>query len=450
MTGNVRRSDNRKLERDIILDILIRADEGAKADELLDAALDKYAYLPKQERSFITRCTEGTLEYRIAIDTVLDRFSKTKVFDMKPVIRNILRMSVYELLYMDSVPDGEAVDLAVDLTAARGFKGLTGFVNGVLRNISRSKGDIVFDTPELKYSVPGWIFSMWEEEYGRRTAEEICASFLSDRPLAVRFNLSLASGEKIREGLESQGLTVGDTLFESSLHTVSGYDTPDSIDEFKNGHIVFQDPSSAMTVLCAAPVRGDLVVDVCAAPGGKSLHAADLLAGSGMVEARDLTDKKIRLIEENSRRCGFSNIRTVIWDALIPDPELSGKADIVLADLPCSGLGVIGRKPDIKARIKKEDLKDLAKLQRDILLVVSDYVKPGGTLLYSTCTIDRAENEDNAEWILKNLPFEEIDISDRLPDCLRGACRGNMIQILPGPDMQCDGFFIAAFRRKTV
>ncbi len=450
VTGNGRTDDHRSLERDIILDILLGVDAGSKCSSLLDGALDKYRYLPKQERAFITRCTEGTLEYRIAIDSILDRFSKVKVPDMKPVIRNILRMSVYQLLYMDRIADASVVNLAVSQTAAKGFKGLTGFVNGVLRSISRARDDIIYASPELAYSIPAWVFSMWEEDYGRDTAEEICTSFLSERPLTVRYNLSLASEDEITDGLRAQGIAVGDTPFGSAIHTVSGYDTPDSIDEFKNGHIVFQDPSSAMAALCAAPKKGDLVLDVCAAPGGKSLHAADILAGSGMVEARDLTEYKVGLIEENRARCGFSNIRTKVWDALVADGESLGKADIVLADLPCSGLGVIGRKPDIKARIKKEDIDDLAGLQRKMLSVVSDYVKPGGTLVYSTCTIDRAENEDNAEWIIEELPFEKIDIADRLPECLRGICRCNMIQILPGPGFICDGFFIAAFRRKEI
>lgn len=166
-----------------------------------------------------------------------------------------------------------------------------------------------------------------------------------------------------------------------------------------------------------------------------------------MVEARDLTEYKISLVEENIARCGFSNIRTKVWDATVFDASMEKKADVVLADLPCSGLGIMGKKPDIKLRLKKEELSLLAELQRKILSVVSRYVKPGGVLIYSTCTIDRAENEDNAAWILRELPFRPKEIGPLVPECLKEDCRGNQIQLLPGIH-PCDGFFIAAFERE--
>ena len=177
------------------------------------------------------------------------------------------------------------------------------------------------------------------------------------------------------------------------------------------------------------------------------MHAADLLRGTGMVEARDVSERKTDLIEENIMRCGFPNIRTMVWDATFLDPSMIGQADVVLADLPCSGLGIIGKKPDIKERMTKDEIVKLAGLQREILSVVSQYVKTGGTLVYSTCTITKEENAENANWIEKNLPFEKKEIRDLLPEALKASCEENRIQLLPGLH-PCDGFFIAVFKKK--
>ena len=184
------------------------------------------------------------------------------------------------------------------------------------------------------------------------------------------------------------------------------------------------------------------------APGGKSLHIADKLAGTGQVVVRDLTENKILLVEDNIRRTGFTNIRAEVWDALEKDPSWEKQADIVIADLPCSGLGIIGKKPDIKYQVTKEDLEDLAELQKDILSVVWNYVKPGGKLIYSTCTIDHLENEDQRNWILETLPFEPVSIEGAFgSQVAEETMKDGYVQLLPGR-YPCDGFFISAFRRK--
>ncbi len=436
--------------REIALDVLLEVqEEGKPSHVVLKQALDKYRYLEKQDRAFLTRLVEGTLEYELQLDEVLNRYSKTKVSKMKPLIRALLRMSVYQLLYMERVPDPAVCNEAVRLAKKRRFEGLSGFVNGVLRTIAREKQNIAFSEPWLAYSVPEWMLSMWERRYGKETAEGIAASFLNGQPLIVRCNESLAPVPQIRGELESQGITVRPHPFAEGLLELSGYDAPDSIGEFLNGHVTIQDPASALVGYIASPRAGDLVVDVCAAPGGKALHAADLLSGTGMVEARDLTEYKVALIEDNTMRCGFTNLRASVWDAAEFDPKLEGKADIVLADLPCSGLGIIGKKPDIKRRVREADLAGLAALQRNLLQTVWRYAKPGGLLLYSTCTISKQENEDNAAWIVETLPFDKRELAPLLPECIRGKARGNCLQLLPGKE-PCDGFFIAAFTRKRI
>ena len=435
--------------RDVVLDILMEIlEKGNLSHLILKQALEKYQYLEKQDRAFITRITEGTLEYLIQIDAVINRYSKVKVGKMKPVIRTIMRMSVYQLLYMERVPDSAVCNEAVKLAKKRKFQGLTGFVNGVLRNISREKETIEFTSPAERYSIPQWMFSLWEKNYGKETAEKISASFLEDRPLTVRCNTSRAPIEKIVESLEAQGICVEISTISPTVLQISGYDYLDTVEAFAEGYITVQDTSSTLVGLVAAPNPGNLVLDVCSAPGGKSMHVADLMAGTGMVESRDLTEYKISLVEENIARCGFSNMRTCVWDATVLDPNMEGKADIVLADLPCSGLGIIGKKPDIKMRLQEEELHELAALQRKILSVVSRYVKPGGVLVYSTCTINPEENEGNALWIEENLPFKKKEIASVLPEALKNDCVDNRIQLLPGIH-PCDGFFIAAFEREA-
>ena len=232
-----------------------------------------------------------------------------------------------------------------------------------------------------------------------------------------------------------------------SMIAIDGYDYLEGLDAFRKGWIQVQDVTSAFVGEIASPEKDSYIIDVCAAPGGKSLHLADKLEGTGMVEARDLTYQKTALIEENMARCGVTNMKTLVWDALETDLSAMAKADLVIADLPCSGLGIIGRKPDIKYNMTPEKLEELAGLQREILSVVWQYVKPGGLLCYSTCTIDRLENQDNVAWLRDRFPLVPVDLTDRfggLPQ--EPSLKDGWIQFLPGVHPY-DGFFISVFRR---
>lgn len=442
-------SDRGLENREIVLDILTEVlERGSFVHLVLNQALQKYQYLDKPDRAFITRVTEGTLEYLLQIDHIINRYSKTKTEKMKPLIRNLLRMSVYQILYMDRVPDSAACNEAVKLAVKRHFSGLKGFVNGVLRTVSREKDSLVFDTPSLAYSIPQWMYDMWEKEYGREKAGAIAASFLRDGPTWVRCNLSRASRKEILESLASQGVAVTGLSWLESMISISGYDYLESLESFRNGWIQVQDVTSALVSELADPKEGDYIIDVCAAPGGKSLHLADKLRGTGMVEARDLSEQKVAMIEENMARFGASNIKAVVWDALVTDEDAREKADIVIADLPCSGLGIIGKKPDIKYNMTMEKMAELASLQREILAASWEYVKPGGTLVYSTCTIDTKENEENARWLLSRFPLEPVDLTNRVGNAFdEPSLKEGMIQFLPGIH-PFDGFFISVFRRK--
>lgn len=429
--------------RELILDILMEVTEHQGYSHIiLRDVLNKYAYLSRQERAFIARISEGTLERMLEMDMILNQFSKTKVKKMKPVIRNILRMSVYQIKYMDSVPDSAACNEAVKLAVRRGLGGLKGFVNGVLRNISRNKDQIRYPLEEkepeeylsVTCSVPLWIVQQWTQEYGYDRTKQMCQSFLESAPLSIRTNLQQTTPQHLKKKLEKEGVSVEENSEFSYAFFISGYDRLDALEAFCEGLFSVQDMASMYVAEAADVQPGAYVIDVCAAPGGKSMHLAEKLQGTGMVEARDLTEYKVDLMEENIARCQLKNMKAVQWDATIKDADSVEKADVVIADLPCSGLGVMGRKPDIRYRVTPEDVQALAALQRKILSVVQEYVKPDGTLVYSTCTVTRAENDGNVQWFGEQYPEFQFE---------------NMRQLYPGEGRH-DGFFIAKWKKQTV
>ena len=427
-------------DRELVLEILLAVDrDGEYSHIALRNVLDNHQYLDKSERAFITRVTEGTLEHRIELDYMIDQFSKVKTAKMKPVIRWIIRSGVYQLKYMDSVPASAACNEAVKLAVKRGFGGLRGYVNGVLRSISRNLEQIVYPDREdvrkwlsITYSMPEWILDRWLAEYDKETVEAMLRDFLREKPVSARCNLSRISREELAERLEKEGVRVSLDPELSCGLKLCGFDHLGALEAFQEGLFMVQDISSMRVAEWAEPEAGDYVIDVCAAPGGKALHMADKLNGTGFVEARDLTEYKTELIWDNIRRCRMTNINAVSRDAAVYDEASKEKADIVIADLPCSGLGVLGRKTDLKYKLTPKAQESVVKLQREILSAVNPYVKPGGKLLYSTCTIDRRENEENARWFTDTFPeFEKVREK----------------QFLPGID-EGDGFYIAQFLKK--
>jgi len=434
--------------REIVLDSLLELErEAGFSNVLVRQVLQKYDYLPAREKAFIKRVTEGTLERRIELDHILNQFSGVPVPKMKPLIRQLMRMSVYQLFYMDSIPDSAVCNEAVKLTVKRRFQGLKGFVNGVLRTIAREKGNLVFPDDSVRWSMPRWLIDMWRKDYPEETVRKMLSAFLEKPGLSVRCNLSLKEKASIIKSLESQGVSVRESEYSDRILYLDAIDYLESLEAFRKGWIQVQDLSSSLVAPAASPMKGQYCIDVCAAPGGKSLHMADLLGKDGTIEARDLTPAKAALIEENVRRSGFGNVIVRVMDALTYDDESAEKADILLADLPCSGLGIAGRKPDIKYRVTPESIRELAGLQRRILSVVWQYVKPGGTLVYSTCTVSRQENEENAAWFVREYPFIPVNIEQHFHEKLRSeTMKQGYVQLLPG-DYPGDGFFLAVFKR---
>lgn len=447
--------------REIILNILMDMSEsGQPVYDALSSWLLKYQYLDRQDRRLISSVVRTTLEREVWIDAVINKYSSVRVKKMKPVIRTILRMSTCQILFMEGVADHAACNEAVKLAVRRGFKGLKGFVNGVLRTIARNK-DSAFDVlpdvktqPEaylsMRYSTPEWLIHMWCASYGFEQTERMLESFEGRRVTTIRVNTLKTDPQTLKEKLEKQNISVEEGAYLPYILKISGYDYLDAIDSFRNGEFYVQDESSALAGAVAGFKPGMSVIDLCGAPGGKSINAALLMQDQGHIDTRDLTQVKAERIEENVRRLGISCIDVAVQDALEDKPEDEASADVVIADLPCSGLGVIGRKADIKYHMTPDAMEALRKLQSDILDVCWRYVKPGGVLMYSTCTVNDAENIDQVRAFMSTHPFHMESLDESIPESLRSpSTKEGWLQILPGMG-GCDGFFMAKLRRDDV
>lgn len=426
--------------RELVLDILLAVTkDGEYSHIVLKNVLDKYDYLDKRDRSFISRVSHGTLERMLELDGILNQFSNTKVNKMKPVIRNILRSGLYQLLYMDSVPASAACNEAVKLAEKKGFHNLKGFVNGVLRNISRNINEIKYPSEsdfvnymQYVYSIPEWITRLWQQSLTKEQILMMGDAFLSERPTSVRVHTGKIAVDELQKRLLSYGIEVRQHPDYEEVLYISHYDSLGRIPEFVEGMFYVQDISSMEVGRALQLKEGEFGIDVCAAPGGKSIHAAELMDGTGKIIARDVSYEKVALIEENCKRVGAGNVVAQCHDALVLDKQYVGEADFVIADLPCSGLGVLGKKPDIKYHITEDKIQELAELQRNILNVVCQYVKPDGRMIYSTCTINHIENEDNVKAFLKE--HREYSLEQER-------------QLFPQGGMQ-DGFYYACLRRE--
>lgn len=458
-------------QRMLVLEMLLT--ENKYSHVLVRDVLNKYNYLSQQEKSFIKRLYEGTLERQIELDYVIGLYSKVKTNKMKKTIRAIMRMGTYQILYMDAVPDAAACNEAVKLAQKKGFSTLKGFVNGVLRNIVRNKDNIVYTSLSVKYSMPEWIVNLWTAQLGVQTTEVVLAGLLKEHPVTVRFrdvpeekDVGIeAAVSAVREALAAQGGTMEQHPYLPYAYKVLGTDDITKLPYYKNGAFVVQDVSSMLAVMAVGienyvdvmGLRGGQtavrVIDLCAAPGGKSMLAADFLEKCDVnyaVIARDVSANKVGLMQTNFDRCGLKHISAEVRDAIQRDDILAGTADIVIADIPCSGLGVIGKKRDIKYNITPEAIDAIIALQKQILTVAALYLKPGGRLLFSTCTVNQDENEKHFAWLRDELRLMPISLDSTLPKCLHtDTTREGYLQLLPGVH-DTDGFFISVFEAPKI
>ena len=436
----------RKLAFDIIYAV---CEEGAKSHLRLADTFASRKDLTARDRAVITNLVHGTLENLRLIDFRIDEVAKLPAGKMKPKVRCAVRLGFYQLLFLDRTSESAAIRSSVELVRKAGYDGLTGFVNGVLRTAAR-KTEWKKPPAVVTANLPDWLHTRLLQDFGKKRTREMVRVLNGPSPLTLRVNLSKAVPGTVIRFLDEDGWQAEPAVLPAALR-LSRTEAAVPLEKtavISAGLAVVQDLAAILAVALAAPKPGEKVLDLCAAPGGKSLHAADIVGPEGSVLACDLSENKVRLLEENIARCGFENITAQLGDARIFDPEKEGKFDLVIADLPCSGLGVMGRKPEIRYRVSEKEIRDLAALQREILQNAVRYVRPGGRLLFSTCTMTDEENRMNAVWLLDEAGLAPVDIQAYVPEAFRdGLIAPNCLQLLPSA--LSDGFFISVWERKN-
>lgn len=387
---------NFKILNGILYEIL---ENNAFLNEALDLMEIKYAYLTSKDRHFIRRTVKGVIERKLELDFYINSISNTPIKKQKKWVRTILRSAFYQIKYMN-IKDYAVVDESVKLIKKLKYKQFSGFVNGVLRNYIRKKDELIPRNLEEKYSIPNWIIEKFIKEEGMENTTKILSSFSKIRPIMIRLNTKYFEKDLILSDLKEEGYTIKEVDPDYNVYSLSGIDSLNASKTFSDGKFYIQDLSAMYPIFLADLKKGYKVLDTCASPGGKTLLMAEIVGDTGKILSCDISEKKTDKIKENIKKSGFLNINVMIQDATKPNPDLREKFDAILADVPCSGLGVIGRKADIRYRLKKEDIKSLSFLQKEIIDNTISYLKKDGIFIYSTCTISKEENEENRDYIL--------------------------------------------------
>ena len=435
--------------RERALVILHSAERGGFADPLLDEARKEF---DARDSAFLLELVYGVLRNRSLLDWTLDRFSEKPVSRTDAWTRNILRLAAYQLIHLDRVPPSAAVNTAAELAKQHGKK--SGYVNGLLRAVARNKNSLPLpaaDSPLLRlstiYSHPAWLVRRWLDRFGIQATEEVLRNNNRHAPLVIRTNALKGSRDEFIPLLEAQGASVRATSYSPAGIEVVSSPGIATLAAYKDGWFLVQDEAAQLIALMLSPQKGDTVLDACAAPGGKATHVAELMGNEGSVVALESDRKRIGRVGENSRRLGLSIVRTAVGDAAA---YKEGTYDRVLIDAPCSGLGVLRRHPDGRWTKTEESIVERARLQRKILENCAKLVKPGGVLVYATCTTEPEENEDIIRWFLERHGTEFM-LDDPRPCLPSNAAK------LAGSDLffrtfpaepAMDGFFAARVIRR--
>ncbi|MEJ9211061.1 16S rRNA (cytosine(967)-C(5))-methyltransferase RsmB [Bacillus smithii] len=440
----------KKNVREAALELLEAVEQNQSySNLLLNSAIQKYD-LTGPDAGLLTELTYGTIQRKFTLDYFLAPFLKHK---LKSWVRNLLRLSLYQMVYLDKVPDRAVIFEAVEIAKKRGHKGIAGMVNGVLRSIQR-KGlpslDAITDPVKrisIETSHPEWLVKRWIHQFGLEKTKAMCETNLSVPVQTVRVNETKADRAEVLFSLRQEGFAAEESpILTEAIRILKGNAAHSSA--FQKGLMTIQDESSMLVAYAMKLEPGMVVLDACAAPGGKTTHMAEKMQGTGKVYALDLHPHKIKLIEENAVRLGLENIFSLPLDSRLGGEKFPPQSfDRILVDAPCSGLGVLRRKPDIKYVKKQEDLQSLQKIQLEILEAQAPLLKSGGLLIYSTCTVDQEENEGTANRFLDRHPEFEPEPLDHLPEAVQPFVTGHFLQIFP-QDFGGDGFFISCFRKK--
>ncbi|MBO1624909.1 16S rRNA (cytosine(967)-C(5))-methyltransferase RsmB [Bacillus cereus] len=439
--------------RELALDGLMQVEKsGAYSNLLLNNLIEK-SQIDRKDVGLLTEIVYGTIQRRDTLDYYLQPFLRKKV---EAWVKVLLRLSLYQMVYLDRVPERAVIHEAVEIAKRRGHKGIAGMVNGVLRSIQRegvpSLEEIQNPISRLAVATshPEWLVKEWTAAYDLETAEKMCEMNLIPPVSAARVNVDKGTVEEAISLLEDEGVEAkrGD-LSEDAIQLEKG--NVAHTEAFQKGFLSIQDESSMLVARALEPEEGDMVLDSCAAPGGKTTHIAERLKGTGQVMSLDLHPHKVRLIQQQAKRLDLENVETKALDARkVQEHFASESFDKILVDAPCSGFGVIRRKPDIKLGKEKGDSERLSTIQLSILEKVAPLLKAGGRLVYSTCTIEKIENEQVIERFLQEHPEFTWDttMKERMPEKLRPYINEGQVQILPHY-FATDGFYIACLRKKV-
>ncbi|RDB33734.1 16S rRNA (cytosine(967)-C(5))-methyltransferase RsmB [Exiguobacterium sp. RIT594] len=437
--------------RDAAVTTLLKIGQGGAFSTIsVHQMLEKRA-ISKADVGLYTELVYGTLSRELTLDYILEPFL-TKQKKLDPFIRPLLRMSVYQLFYLDRIPDHAVINEAVEIAKTRGKPHIAKVVNGVLRNVLRQgKPDFsaipsVVDRISIETSHPAWLVERWIELFGEEETWQMCRLNNEPAPVTVRVNRTRTDRREAIELLEAQGVSAKPAhVAPDGLEIISG--SVQQTDLLERGYLSLQDESSMLVAAALGAQPTDRVLDSCAAPGGKAMHIAEGLA-NGSLLALDLHPHKVKLLEKQAVRLRLENVQAEALDARQAGTRFEAASfDRVLVDAPCSGLGVIRRKPDIKWTKRPEDLTQLPVIQRQILEAVLPLVKPDGTFVYSTCTMDPLENEQQTDYILsQGFVFDET-FKTRMPEAVQSLIGERAeLKLLP-TSLGTDGFYIAAFKK---
>ena len=430
--------------RQTAFDALIKTERQGGFSNLTLASVLSKTKLDTRDRSFVSNIFYGVIERRITIDYQLEQYLSKPLKKLKPEVLVILRMGAYQILFMDKVPDRAAVNESVKLSRKNGCSFASSLINAVLRKVSLNNIVLPDEKNEMKflsvkYSCPEWLIDKWFREYGETDTVEMLKSSVGEPPLYIRVNNTLTDATTLSNDLEKQGIKCELTDIENSLMVHFSGNDIEKTDSYKKGLFHVQDLASQICAAALDAKEGQTVFDLCSAPGGKAYTVAETMNNIGKVLCFDIYENRVNLIRKGAERLGLNIISAQTSDASVFNDSI-GTADRVLCDVPCSGLGIIRRKPEIKYK-DKDDFNDLPDIQYSILKNASRYVKSGGKLLYSTCTLSRAENDEIVDRFLK----ENNDFSAETFSV--GKLRCERITLMPHKN-NSDGFFISLFRRK--
>lgn len=431
--------------RELALKILYKIDkEQAYSNIVLNEEIKQNRQnLNEKDIGLISEIVYGVTTWRLTLDEIIKKYSKIKLKKISPWILNILRMGIYQIIFLDKIPKSAAVNESVNIAKRYGHASSSNFVNAILRKVEKTDFEELFQIENnierisKTTSMPEWIIKELLKNNNIEEVEQICKNSNLKPQVTIRINKLKTNKEELmaklkKQNIECEDINVNEKLTEDFL-IINKIKNIENLDLFKDGYFTVQDISAGLTAKILNPKPNEVVLDACSAPGGKTTYMAELMKNKGTIEAWDIHQHRTKLVEQNAKRLGINIIKTQVKDASIYDENLNEKFDKILLDVPCLGIGVIKRKPDIKWQRKIEDIEEITKIQKLILEKCSKYLKHGGELVYSTCSILKEENENIiSEFLKENKNFD--------------IAQNTSINIIPDKNM--DGFFICKLLKK--